>query len=270
MTIEGEFVERIENPENPVLQDAFSTARQNTETRLESMGFNDPEPWLVRRLSYAYFYDRETDDPPFVFLLPDLGNVGQRFKSAVREFRADGPAQSYASAVTLYRHLVTEWLVYKNTDFSQQFLTALDEAGVIGIGGDWKEYVMGGGFFDDFYMTDVLKYRVGEYGKRQGAAAFREQVRYELEAIEPDIVFGYGGNVWRTVRDNLGPSLVAETEVDLSSIMEAHGHLFRAIEVDNCYVLPLAHMSGQVWWRFPPDEYVDRLERVLSNLGPNS
>jgi len=48
--------------------------------------------------------------------------------------------------------------------------------------------------------------------------------------------------------------------------MSIHGTLHRISEPVNTYVLPLAHMSGQVWWRFLPDEYISQLSEVLELL----
>jgi hypothetical protein len=55
-------------------------------------------------------------------------------------------------------------------------------------------------------------------------------------------------------------------DADPESIMSIHGTLHWISGPVSTYVLPLVHMSGQVWWRFPPDEYISRLSEALELL----
>lgn len=55
-----------------------------------------------------------------------------------------------------------------------------------------------------------------------------------------------------------------ETAADSESVMDIHGVLHRITEPVETYLLPLAHMSSQVWWRFPPEEYLSRLSDALA------
>ncbi|ELZ59031.1 hypothetical protein C466_00175 [Halorubrum distributum JCM 10118] len=89
---------------------------------------------------------------------------------------------------------------------------------------------------------------------------------YQLRALDPDLVITFGGNAWPALRRSTTPEPVMETDADPESIMAIHGILHRISEPVNTHVLPLAHMSGQVWWRFPPEEYISRLSKALEVL----
>ncbi|MFC6890994.1 hypothetical protein [Halorubrum trueperi] len=57
-----------------------------------------------------------------------------------------------------------------------------------------------------------------------------------------------------------------DTDVDPDSTMTTHGILHRTSDPIDTHVLLLAHMSGQVWWQFPPDEYISRLSEAFELL----
>lgn len=268
MALDASFVERIEHPEHAILQDALAEASTNTKTRLQTMGIADPEEWLVRKLAYAYFHDWTTDAPRIMFLLPDPGQLGTRFTTAVQQFRRNGPDHSCQAQVSFYRHLATEWLLHKTTDFSARFFPTLADLGVIDYTDGWQPYVATGAFFDDVYLTDVLKYRLGGYTARQEQAAVQEHLTTELAAIDPELILTFGANAWGTARDYLDARPVSDAPVDTSQMMATHGHLCRTHARLDTFVLPLSHMSGHVWYRFPPDEYIERLEAGLRDWQP--
>jgi uracil-DNA glycosylase len=72
-----------------------------------------------------------------------------------------------------------------------------------------------------------------------GATARRLLVD-ELRALDPELILTFGGNAWSALRRHADPEPVGT------------------------YLLPLAHTGGQVRWRFPPDEYVARLDDALA------
>ena len=259
MTLDREFVERIEYPENSVLQDLFSDAQQTTRDRLSKWGYSEVDDWLVRKMSYTYYYDHTTDDPDYVFLLQDPGGLQQRHTEELEAIQELPDEFSRRKLVSLYRQFAKSWLLRRNEDFSERFFTALDDLGLISIEPSVEAYLRDGRFFDDFYMTDVVKYRTDGFGKHHENASVDSFLREELRTIDPDLIFAFGGSAWSAVQEHLGAQPVTDDYVNTSKITESHGHLCESTQILETHVLPLSHLSGQIWWRFPPDEYIARL-----------
>ena len=104
-------------------------------------------------------------------------------------------------------------------------------------------------FFDDFYMTDIVKYRApgSAVGSPEVQFSFSEQLREELEAIDPDLIFTFGNRAWNPIRDELAAKPVESLAIDESRITELHGSLHETGRVLDTYVLPLGHMSTQFY-----------------------
>lgn len=84
--------------------------------------------------------------------------------------------------------------------------------------------------------------------------------------IDPSAIFVFGSSAWGTARRFLKPRPVDPPVRDESSIIKTHGELHHAESYADAFVVPLSHMSGQVWWRFPPEEYIHRLDAALERL----
>jgi hypothetical protein len=84
--------------------------------------------------------------------------------------------------------------------------------------------------------------------------------------LDPELVISFGGTTWLALQRSTAPEPVMDTDVDPDSTITTHGILHRISELIDGHVLPLAHMSRQVWWRFPPDEYILRLSKALELL----
>lgn len=103
------------------------------------------------------------------------------------------------------------------------------------------------------------------FGKRAESVSYAEFLDAELRHLEPSLIFSFGGNAWNSVSRELNPRPVGQTNADRSKMMDIHGVLHRVESPIDSYVLPLSHMSGQVWWRFPPVEYIDRMQRGIEH-----
>jgi hypothetical protein len=268
MPLDASFVENIEYPNHTALQRALSEACTNTSERLVEMGFESPDEWLVRKAALAYFYDWEQDTPEFTFVLPDPGNLGKQFTSEIRALQSAGPNIPYRDQITIYRDIASKWYLNHQTDFPQEFFSLLHSHDLIEYNDGWRAYVRRGEFFDDFYMTDIIKYRVGGFNAsgQRASQAFRRQVKQELAHIDPTIIFVFGGTAWNIIRSHLKLTPVDPTVGDETSIIDSHGELYYTDSDTSAFIVPLGHMSGQVWWRFPPEEYVDRLDSALTEL----
>jgi hypothetical protein len=268
MSIDASFVKKIEYPKHSALQGALSEACTNTVERLSEMGFRDPEEWLVRKAAMAYFYDWQEDNPEYVLLLPDPGNLGKQNTPEIRRLQSEGKNICYQDQVGIYREIARKWYLRHQTDFPQEFLSLLHSHGLIEFDDGWREYVRCGEFFDDFYMTDIIKYRVGGFSSngQRASQAFRQHIKSELSEVEPSIIFVFGRPAWNTFYDHLNPTPVNPPVGEKTSIKQSHGKLYY-INTNTCaFVVPLGHMSGQAWWSFPPAEYIDRLDSALTKL----
>ena len=104
---------------------------------------------------------------------------------------------------------------------------------------------------------------VDGFGAAAERVSYENLLERELRALDPELVITFGGNAWPALRRSTTPVPVMETDADPGSIMSIHGTLHEISDPIDAHVLPLAHMSGQVWWRFPPDEYISRLSAAL-------
>lgn len=267
VSLNSDFLQEIEHPNHSNLQLAFEEGLENTAERLEVMGFLNPDDWLVRKIALVYFYDNEQDSPNFALVLPDPGNIGKEYTEEIRNLQVAGPDIDYNAQIEFYRDLVTTWFLTHNTDFPNEFFPLLRSNGLIDYSGHWTEYIGEGEFFDDFYMTDIIKYRVA--GNRRSEwkdTAYRQHVKKELKEIDPNVIFVFGASAWGTIRKHLSPEPVHDSSNDESKITRAHGNLYYTDSVIDAFILPLGHMSGNSWWQFPPEDYVERLEAGLSEL----
>lgn len=142
----------------------------------------------------------------------------------------------------------------------------LAQHGLTSLPSGWHQYVASGQFYHDFYLGDVVKYRVDKFGMTEERVSYHALLEDEFQALDPDLVFTFGGNAWPALRRHTLPEPVVETDANPESVLDIHGTLHRISNPVDTYVLPLAHMSGQVWWRFPPDDYIARLSDALQTF----
>lgn len=260
-----EFLNRIEHPENPTLRSLLNEARETTRQRLGEWGFNEVAESTVRKLSYTYYHKPEQEDPRYVFLLQDPGGLQERHTEEIHRLDNIDEQSSGEALVDVFRQFPKSWLLRnRNSDFSERFFTTLAEHDLISLPATWREYLRDEKFYEDFYMTDVVKYRVDGFNKTEEDASVNEFLREELREIDPELIFAFGGDAWNVLRTHFHATPVGSVSADTSKITETHGKLFESNRELDSKILPLSHMSGQVWWRFPPDEYIERMEEGLA------
>ena len=264
-TVARKILSEIDEPTEPTLRELQQTAIGEVGTVLSEAGFSVQDE-VARRLSYTYYYDWETDDPDIVLLVQDPGNLHERHLSELRPYNPLAGECSARDQIGVYREFAKSWLTGRNADFSERFFETLASHGLISLPNGWHQYVDSGQFYRDFYLGDVVKYRVDGFGVAAERASYRQLLERELQALDPELVITFGGNAWPALRRSTAPEPVVETDAHPESIMSIHGTLHRISEPIDTHVLPLAHMSGQVWWRFPPDEYISRLSKALEIL----
>jgi hypothetical protein len=265
--MDAEFLERIENPRSRILEELFESAVENVEKQLREYGATNLDDWALRKIAYTYYYDWENDEPNYVFLLEDPGNLNDRHTRAVQRIEKLEDDYDPLSLVDIYRGFATTWFTEtRNSDFFRRFLYTCSDSGLISFDDYWGDYVKSQRFFDDFYMTDIVKYRApgSAVGSPEVQFSFSEQLREELEAIDPDLIFTFGNRAWNPIRDELAAEPVENLAIDESRITELHGSLHETGRVLDTYVLPLGHMSTQFYGaQISKQEYIGRLEDGL-------
>ncbi|WP_353635409.1 uracil-DNA glycosylase family protein (plasmid) [Halobacterium sp. NMX12-1] len=264
-TTARDLLSLIDQPPQPELQTLQKSAIDDIESVLSQAGF-PVQAEVCRRLSYTFYYDWETDDPDYVLLVQDPGNLHERHLSELRPHNPLAGDCSARDQISVYRAFGQSWLTGRNADFTERFFETLAHHDLISLPSGWHQYVASGQFYHDFYLGDVVKYRVDGFGTSEERVSYHALLERELQALDPEVVFTFGGNAWPALRRHTSPEPVVETDADPASVMDIHGTLHRISDPVDTYVLPLAHMSGQVWWRFPPDEYIARLSTALQVL----
>lgn len=261
-TTARDLLSRIDQPSQSELQALQETAIDSVESVLSQTDFPN-QTATSRRLSYTFYYDWETDDPDYVLLVQDPGNLHERHLSELRPTNPLAGECSLRDQISVYRAFGQSWLTGRNADFTERFFETLARHGLISLPNGWHQYVSSGQFYEDLYIGDVVKYRVDGFGTAEERVSYHTFLERELQSLNPDIVFTFGGNAWPALRRHTSPEPVIETDADPGSVMDIHGTVHRISDPIDSYVIPLAHMSGQVWWRFPPDEYIDRFSTAL-------
>lgn len=265
--MDAAFLDRIENPRSRILEDLFESAVENVEQQLREYGATNLDDWALRKIAYTYYYDWENDDPDYIFLLEDPGNPNDRHTRDVRRIEKLKDDYDPLSLVDIYRGFATTWFTEtRNSDFIRRFLYTCSDSGLISFDDYWGDYVKSQRFFDDFYMTDIVKYRApgSAVGSPEVQFSFSEQLREELEAIDPDLIFTFGNRAWNPIKEELATEPVETLAIDELKITELHGHLHETGRVLDTYVLPLGHMSTQFYGaQISKQEYMGRMANGL-------
>jgi len=264
MSFAEELIGRIDTPDHPTLRTLQQQAIDEIRPIIADADIPEVSEGVIRRLSYTYYYDWETDDPEYIWLVQDPGNLRDRHLSELRGANPIADGCSPREQISVYRQFGKSWLTGgRNEDFSERVLTALDELGLIDLGGSWRAYLNRVNFYRDIYLGDVVKYRTDDFGQRAERISYTAFLEEEIRELEPSLLFSFGGNAWSTIRRETDPTPVESVSVDPDRITDVHGTLHRVDAPVETYVLPLSHMSGRVWWGFSPEDYVDRLTAGL-------
>ena len=127
---------------------------------------------------------------------------------------------------------------------------------------------MSGEFFDGFYMCDTIKYRIARdrtLSRSEIRASFTEFLLYELEYVDPDLIFAFGNRAWDALRKPLQGTTIGTTIADDAGINTVHGHPFQSTRLVDTHLIPLQHMTAQQHHASGSelDTYMDRLDSGL-------
>lgn len=263
MPLDGRIIEKIEYPESPALRDLLDQAREHAQEELTSAGV-EVSSSDVNKSTYTYYHDWEREDPIYAFIVQNPGQLQRRHEmEGIRE------AQSPLDYVRTYQKYAVDWLIEKNAHFSREFFPMLDRNGLISLDdGDWNRYVREE-FYDDFYLTDLVKYRVrtGDIDDEHRQAGLEEHLGPELRRLGPDVVFAFSSRVWNTFLENLNPTPLSNGAGLDSKVSRAHGYLYHIENPIDAYVVPLSHFSSRVYALLLRDSYFEYLADGLADLG---
>jgi len=263
--VNSEFIERIESPTAPQQRKLFELGRGETEERLEGYDIDVEEldEATLTRLNYTYYHNWEENDPDFMFLVRDPGTPGDHVVSEIVNIR---DTTDPIELINIYQRIGAQWLMKRDyATFIKTFLDVFEEEDLIDIPDPWWEYVLNGSFFDDFYMTDVVKYRVDQdLSDTDIQNCFTEYLFDEIEDVDPNLIFAFGKTPWLSLRNMLGTVRVDDGESTQASITEAQGSLYRTTKMpgEQVHVVPFMHMSPH---NYPSKVTIPEFEEMLKD-----
>jgi hypothetical protein len=255
-----EFVERIEEPRTLQLQMLRDDARSEVERRLERCRMSGVPERVLQKMTYAYYHDWNANDPSCVFLLEEPGKLGEYRVFETNAYVELGEDFDIREAIRVDQRFGARWLAKSRyANFTQEFVKVCREHELVTSDRPWWQYVLSGEFFDDFYMTDVIKYRSVSPATADIGASFTEFLIHELEYIEPELVFAFGGRAWNALRDRLSLEPISG-ELEATSVHDRHGVLHETNRLVGTMVLPLGHPSPKFRGaQLSHEQYMQRL-----------
>ena len=259
MTLGSAFLDRIEQPTKRSLQTLLDEAVDDTTVQLQKQGHSVTDH-QIRKLSYVHYHDWERDDPTHVFLSTHPGTVTGAHSSVLADSGVPDEKSPPREWVRVDRRFGVNWLAVRNSGFSSEFFSTLDEAGLIDLGGSWEQYLDQKAFFDEFYLTPTIKYRSESVETSAYHDSFQEFVLDELCAIDPEWTFVFGRPAWNALRKELDPQPVRGSPDSPEKITECHAVPHRVTGPLETTIVPLCHVNNQSMKR---SEYMDRLRSGL-------
>lgn len=259
MGIGNQYLRQIEEPHSPELTQLFEQALSDVREKFDDKDL-EVDSETLQKSTYTYYHNWETESPKFGFFLQNPGTLKPRHEG--KDLLEASEPLDY---VEVYQRYAAEWFVKKNEHFAGRFFPLLDHHGLIDVD-NWKTYVQDG-FFDDFYMTDLVKYRVttGDIEDQHRTESYEEQLKHELEAIDLELVFAFSSRLWKTLHEEVPLEPIIDEAPESDSVSKCHGYLYQAGDPLNCHVIPLSHYSRQIYGHYLRDSYFDYLQEGISN-----
>ena len=260
----NDIIQRLEDPSRiadlahrEVLLSLQDRARKRVgDTILDSV--DHPE-----RLLYTQYHDFGSEReraPRYALVSETPGALTER-----HEIKALDNATTTTERIYVYQQYYASWLVEKRRRFVREFFSTLCEAGFLDEDRNWMKYVETRAIFEDFLVTDLVKYRVdgGELRVTDRTHSFREVLRPEFETIDPEITFVLGGKAWDGFVREANPVPIDDLSPqpdDWAKIKQVHGYAF---QTDIGVIIPLVHPSDGAQIR---DSYTRYLKEGLETV----
>lgn len=195
-----------------------------------------------------------------------LQNPGTGIKKNNTEYFEINNAGSDREKIEIMRKYLSKWMLSQSKPFFERFFSTLKDHKLIDFS-NFKNYINSKQYLDDFYFTDAVKCRAKtEVLAKEYFENCFDYLKYELEMINPDLIFSFGSRTWEIVKKKLFPETIKTKPIDKNSgVTKAHGYLFR-ISIDSekqTHLMPLAHMSPRQVNNYLRDSYFDYLNEGL-------
>ena len=186
-------------------------------------------------------------------------------------------ARDLEQRVRVHQGYMLRWFLSRNERFIIRFLDLCKKYRLIEYGNP-RTYIEDRRFFEDFYVTDLIKYwcKTQEIKDEHLRHAI-DHLATEVDAVKPNLAFVFGTRVWETFQDRFHPEPCQElTGIDPergdNRVSNVHSYLFSSVSKSighKFFVIPLAHMSERARYMLLRDSYFEYLEdglRCFSSL----
>jgi len=240
---------------------------------------------------YSLTIDREK-----MFIMQNPG-VGKKDESQIDEQRKrvikwqeHKSSERLETAIKSMQKGLIKWLTKYNMHF-WKFFEILSKEKIIQHRivnkSEYENYIKNH-FLEDFYVTDLFKYRVPTtklgsalYGKNVEKQEFRKKLmkvleEYELKQVKPKLVFVFSTRTWETFYtyfdkkiEPIGKELEEDTRDFLKKVTNVHGLTFKLTIFGNekeIIVIPLCHFSPRYYNNLIRSSYFRYFkERLVDN-----
>lgn len=265
-----EFIQKIKHPSGD-LRFIQQKAQINVKQQLHRWGYDvgDISRERILDMSFTYRFDWEEDNPRHMLILQDPGPFGSdRHKNMWEQSENLDNDINPIKSVSRDRWIAKKWLEETAKQFSDAFLQECVDTGIINEIDNIDNYIDNGRFFDDFYYTNVIKYRDDTHDSKHRIESYAEYIDKEIEYINPEYIFVSGSPAWNTIdsgKTDIDPKPIEKVpdSVSRNKITEVHGHPFEITKPINAKIIPIIHPNPRSEnWR---TKYPKRLQKGLNS-----
>jgi len=239
-------------------------------------------PESMRNNGFTFYASRFNDYKYMIILQNPLYN-----KERHKKEKTESTGKSIQDRAKIHQKYFLEWFLKGNREkrrgqnyrFIERFLDLLKSNGLISY--DDTPGYLETGFFNDFYVTDIVKYW-GATGDITDAL-LKHSVHHlidEIINVRPELIFSFSTRVWDCLypigRDKFELSPIqgwgeierhSDLERSVETLANVHGHLFRGKYADGIpfHLIPLIHLSKNARYNLIRDSYFNCLKEGLQN-----
>lgn len=218
------------------------------------------------------FYVNHAFNYEFMLLLQNPNLEGKDREESREVEKAHTPDER----VKIHQRYISKWFLSTNKRFMERFLEEYKRCGILDYE-DFEKYIEDHLFFNDFYVTDLIKYRCKttdikiEHLEHAMHEHLIDEVSIWLQkAAKPRLILVFGTRVWEVFRKHfdLEPCQELETKTDPDrglKVSNVHGFIFQGKlkpvdrkpeSVDySFFAIPLSHMSPNARYKLLRNSY---------------
>jgi len=217
---------------------------------------------------FTFYADHTT---PYEFMLV-LQNPLSTSKRRSLEMEEAESAHNLKQRVKVHQRYFSDWFLFrKNRKFIERFLNLFKEYKLIDLD-NHEEYIKHE-FFDDFYVTDLIKYwcTTSEIEEKHVEHAVKHLQR-EISLVKPRLIISFGTRVWEALKGQFKLKAYQRWESkvdpdrDKETVSNVHGFLFKSCSPPpnhEVFVIPLVHLSARTRNMLLRDSYIQYLREGI-------